>query len=103
MDGKTVSEENYLKAAGSLVLTLKSDYLDTLAEGEHTVGITFTDGTAEAKLAIEAAPAPSPTPAPRPVPQTGDQARPFIWITLLMLALAGLLVITATLKASRRK
>ena len=103
MDGKTVSEENYLKAAGSLVLTLKSDYLDTLADGEHTVGITFTDGTAEAKLAIEAAPAPSPTPAPRPVPQTGDQARPFIWITLLMLALAGLLVITATLKASRRK
>lgn len=103
MDGKTVSEENYLKAAGSLVLTLKSDYLDTLADGEHTVGITFTDGTAEAKLAIEAAPAPSPTPAPRPVPQTGDQAHPFIWITLLMLALAGLLVITATLKASRRK
>ena len=103
MDGKTVSEENYLKAAGSLVLTLKSDYLDTLADGAHTVGITFTDGTAEAKLAIEAAPAPSPTPAPRPVPQTGDQARPFIWITLLMLALAGLLVITATLKASRRK
>ncbi len=103
MDGKTVSEENYLKAAGSLILTLKSDYLDTLADGEHTVGITFTDGTAEAKLAIEAAPAPSPTPAPRPVPQTGDQARPFIWIALLMLALAGLLGITATLKASRRK
>ena len=110
MDGSPVSEKNYLKAAGSLVLTLKADYLDTLPAGDHKVVITFADGETKANLPIEKAlPTPSPTPSPaptatpRPVPHTGDSTHPAVWIGLLLLSLLGLFLVTAALKASRKK
>ena len=106
MDGSPVSEKNYLKAAGSLVLTLKADYLDTLPAGDHKVVITFDDGEAKANLTVEKAlptPSPAPTAAPRPVPHTGDSTHPAVWIGLLLLSLLGLFVVTAALKASRKK
>ena len=110
MDGSPISEKNYLKAAGSLVLTLKADYLDTLPAGDHKVVITFADGETKANLPIEKAlPTPSPTPSPaptatpRPVPHTGDSTHPAVWIGLLLLSLLGLFLVTAALKASRKK
>ncbi|MBO4471168.1 MAG: hypothetical protein J5841_05390 [Clostridia bacterium] len=93
VDGSPVGEGNYLKTAGSLILTLKAAYLDTLSSGDHKIVVTFTDGKAETTLAI----------ASRPVPHTGDSAQPAVWIGLLLLSLLGLFVVTAALKASRKK
>ena len=93
VDGAPVSEGNYLKAAGSLVLTLKSAYLDVLSAGDHKIVITFKDGKAETALNI----------ASRPVPHTGDSAQPYIWIGLILLSLLGLFFVTAALKRSRKK
>ncbi len=77
IDGKIISEGSYLKAPGSLVLTLKSDYLDTLADGAHKVGITFTDGEAEAEIDItQPAPTAAPTPSPTPVPTAPPTSSP---------------------------
>ena len=107
VDGKTVSEDYLKEESGSLILTVKSAYLDTLSEGEHKVKVSFTDGSAETTLKIKAAPAPSEeptpsptlaptptptpgptaTPKPKPVPKTGDEGKPMLWLGLMLLGL----------------
>ena len=57
VDGTKLTSDNYEAAAGSLKLVIKAAYLETLAEGDHTVKITFADGSAETKLVVEAKPA----------------------------------------------
>ena len=59
IDGEIVPSENYTAAAGSLILTFKNEYLETLAEGEHTVKVIFTDGEAVATLKIDTPSEPS--------------------------------------------
>jgi len=114
VDGKTVSEDYLKEESGSLILTVKSAYLDTLSEGEHKVKVSFTDGSAETTLKIKAAPAPSeeptpsptlaptpaPTPTPKPVPRTGDGSNPALWLSL---AVAGLILIAGTMILWNRK
>ena len=68
MDGTDLPEGSSSAAPGSLVLTLKAAYLDTLKEGKHVVGIAFEDGEAEAAVTIVAKPAPEPTETPSPTP-----------------------------------
>ena len=81
---KAVGEDGYIKEKGSLILTLKSVYLNTLAAGEYPVTITFSDGSAVSSLTIRT---PDPTPTPKPVPQTGDSGRPMLWLGLVLLGI----------------
>ncbi|MBR3149952.1 MAG: hypothetical protein IKF64_07260 [Eubacterium sp.] len=57
IDGKTVGEKNYIASSGSLKVSLKADYLNTLAPGEHTVLVSFVDGNVQGILNV-LAPAP---------------------------------------------
>ena len=41
VDGNLVAEENYTAKSGS---TIKPDYMNSLAEGKHTLKVTYTDG-----------------------------------------------------------
>lgn len=69
IDGSSVGKNQYRTQTGSLILTLKAEYLNTLTEGTHTLEIIFTDGTVKIQFVIEAAdltPTPSPTPSPTP-------------------------------------
>ena len=43
VDGAEVDPSNYTAAAGSAVVTLKADYLDTLGTGAHTLTAVFDD------------------------------------------------------------
>ena len=43
VDGAEVAPSNYTAAAGSAVVTLKADYLDTLGTGAHTLTAVFDD------------------------------------------------------------
>lgn len=92
LDGKPVSEEYYTKARGSLIVTLKASYLDTLAEGDHTIKITFTDGEATVTFNVAKAPA--------AVPKTGEAVNPYAWI-LLVVGTLGLAI--EVIKAYYRK
>jgi len=106
MDGKSVSADNYTKVKGSLILTLKASYLDTLSAGDHTVTVKFKDGTATAALKVSAAATPTaapttaPTPTPKPVPKTGDTGNPFIWLLIVLL---GVSLLGITVKQYSRK
>ena len=111
VDGKAVPDSGSSAAQGSIILTLKADYLDTLSVGEHKVTISFRDGTAETAITIKDAdstptptptptpaptPTPTPTPAPtptqKPVPKTGDSADFLLWLGMILLGLAGMLI-----------
>jgi hypothetical protein len=117
--GTAVSAENYTREEGSLILTLKRSYLDTLADGDYPVRISFTDGYADGLLTILAAEGPTPTPTPtptvtptptptptaeptatptptpKPIPKTGDADQPAMWLFLMLIGAAGLIVMTA--------
>ena len=54
VDGSAVALSNYTLAEGSTVLTFKEDYLESLAVGNHTVKLNYTDGSVAATLAIAA-------------------------------------------------
>ena len=87
VDGKTLPAGDYFVRSGSLILTLKASYLDTLTPGTHQVTATFDDGSADTTITILEAPA---TAAPTNVPKTGDGADLGLWLTLM---LAGLLLL----------
>lgn len=92
VDGKDVDADSYTAEAGSVIVNLKPAYLETLAVGNHALTVRFDDGSAEASFAIEAAKKPEEPSKPdkpdKPIlPQTGDEGR-----GVLCLSLAGLSV-----------
>ena len=88
VDGKVLDKNQYTLREGSILVTLKADYLSTLSVGQHTLGVTSASGTAETVFTVTAAPAVVPT---------GDTTGLTLWVSLA--ALCGL----GTLVAVRRK
>ena len=83
VDGKVLDKNQYTLREGSILVTLKADYLSTLSVGQHTLGVTSVSGTAETVFTITAAPAVVPT---------GDTAGLTLWISLAALCGLGTLV-----------
>ena len=54
VDGKTVASENYERREGGTIVELKASYLETLAEGEHTLTIRSASGDATTRFTIAA-------------------------------------------------
>ncbi|MDO5477280.1 MAG: hypothetical protein Q4F43_09255 [Eubacteriales bacterium] len=52
VDDKTVDPSNYTAASGSLNVSLKPAFLETLSTGEHTITAVFDDGRANAKFTV---------------------------------------------------
>ena len=80
VDGKRISESQYTAKKGSTVITLKSNYLNTLKKGEHTITIHFDDGKAESNFTVLEASSDNPN--------TGDNIH--LWAPLLFVSLTGL-------------
>lgn len=90
VDGKKLEQDrDYTAKAGSTVITLKPEYLKTLAPGTYKLDIVSEGGTASTNFTIKA---PAPTPVPN-IPQTGDNGHPLLW--LMMLAASMFIVVTA--------
>ena len=90
LDGKPLSAEYYTAKAGSTVVTLKAGYVATLAVGEHTIGIVSESGTAETTFSVNPE-----------LPQTGDNSRMLLWMTLLLVS-GGLLTAVCMRRRSAR-
>ena len=60
IDGKSVAAENYSAEKGSVIVTLKSAYLETLSDGEHSLTTNFGDGAVTTHFLVAAAPDPLP-------------------------------------------
>ena len=83
VDGKVLDKNQYTLREGSILVTLKADYLSTLSVGQHTLGVTSASGTAETVFTITAAPAVVPT---------GDTTGLTLWVSLAALCGLGTLV-----------
>ncbi len=60
VDGVKIDSSNYELEAGSIIVRLKPEYLNTLSVGTHTIGIESANGTATAQFTIIAASNPEP-------------------------------------------
>lgn len=83
VDGKVVDTKHYTVKSDSTIITLKADYLNTLSEGEHTLEMVWTDGTASTKFTA------SPKTESDEIPALGDNVMLF---TLLLAGGLGLFV-----------
>ena len=54
VDGAAVAAGKYTASSDGSTVTLKPEYLDTLAAGSHTVTLVYNDGSAKAKFTIKA-------------------------------------------------
>ena len=52
IDGNLVDKSNYTAKSGSTIVTLKADYLNTLAIGEHKIAFLYDDGEVETEFKI---------------------------------------------------
>jgi hypothetical protein len=53
MDGTVVDSANYSVREGSTIITLNTEYLDTLSVGNHEIEAIFTDGDVSLNLNVE--------------------------------------------------
>ena len=85
VDGKDVDKANYEVKAGSTIITLKASYLDTLAVGEHTITVVYTDGSTDGTFNVH---------AKANSPATGDNSNMFLWIALLFISGGAVIILT---------
>lgn len=93
IDGKEVSRENYDISKGSTVITLKSSYLKTLQEGEHSITSKIDDKEADAYFKV------SLKKEDINNPKTGDN----IMLYALMFGLSILGIISLVLYINKNK
>ena len=110
IDGVRLDATQYSATAGSVNLSVSAEYLETLSEGTHTIRAFFTDGFAEGRFLVQAAPAPAPAAVAAPAnmtrvtpPQTSDASVPVLYGfgALLLLSLAGLCAVVWRGKRAR--
>lgn len=93
VDGWTISSENYTaeESGTSTSVTLKTDYLEGLGIGTHTLRLVSKDGVAATTFVVK---------RHSPTAQTGDSSNLMAWIALVI---AAAMVLTVTLLMTKKK
>ncbi len=90
VDGNEVVKEHYIVQEGSIIVTLKKEYLNTLSEGKHTLTIVSVTGEATTEFTIVNNGDTSLPDENKPVipstPNTGDNSNTLLWITIALLS-----------------
>ena len=86
INGAAVDEKYYEIAAGSTVITLKNEYLQTLPEGKYTLQVQYTDGNTDGDDTFtitknDSAAVSDPTDS---APKTGDDSNIVLLISIMM-------------------
>ena len=89
IDGKAVDAQHYEVKAGSTIITLKASYLETLAAGEHSITVVYTDGEISGTFNVQAKSTP---------PATGDYSNILLWTTMLFFSIAAMTVLIVYIK-----
>ena len=108
VDGKEVSEENYTKEKGSVIVNLKPEFLETLNVGEHTIEAMFEDGSVKAIFTIKEAKATEVKPAEAKkeaaksnATKTGDSSP--LLIAIIVMAVSALAIVTMIVVKKKKK
>jgi len=84
VDGKALSEDDYVLGTGSTTITLKRTFLKQLKNGDHTISILFEDGEASGTFRVTEG-------LDTSNPETGDTI--FLWVTLMTASAAALVLL----------
>ncbi len=84
VDNAELSADCYTATEGSIIITLKPEYLSTLAAGTHSISIVSANGVATADFEVQTADTTAVSP------KTGDNDQAALWITLLLLSCGAL-------------
>lgn len=84
VDNAELSADCYTATEGSIIITLKPEYLITLAAGSHSISIVSANGVATANFEVQTADTTAVSP------KTGDNGQAALWITLLILSCGAL-------------
>ena len=84
VDNAELSADCYTATEGSIIITLKPEYLSTLAAGSHSISIVSANGVATANFEVQTADTTAVSP------KTGDNGQAALWITLLLLSCGAL-------------
>lgn len=94
VDGQWVDPSRYDAAAGSVIITLHTDYLETLEIGKHTITACFDDGnpvTSDFYITARRTGF---------IPKTSDDSRMLLWALLELCSLFALLISVHMLRTS---
>lgn len=94
MDGTAVDASNYKAVAGSAVITLSASYLESLAEGDHTLTAQFADGSATAPLKVAAAETKGVSAKKTKTPATGDRTAPMGGLLIAAFVACGVMLLS---------
>ena len=94
VDGEPVSRADYEKARGSVIITLKPAYLETLSVGVHSLTAMFTDGEVSTPfIVVQPGSGSERYDYPETVyvlpsnnPRTGDDSSIMLWGTLALIS-----------------
>lgn len=90
INGTVVDKKYYEIEAGSTIITLKAEYLQTLPAGNYTLLVQYTDGSTDGKDTFtitkneSATPSDPTNPTAPSSPKTGDNSHPVVWIGILI-------------------
>lgn len=84
VDNAEISADCYTATEGSIIITLKPEYLSTLAAGSHSISIVSANGVATANFEVQTADTTAVSP------KTGDNGQAALWIALLILSCGAL-------------
>ena len=84
VDNVEINADCYTATEGSIIITLKPEYLSTLAAGAHSISIVSANGVATANFEVQTADTTAVSP------KTGDNDQAALWITLLLLSCGAL-------------
>ena len=98
VDGKFLDKSYFTAEEGSTKVAFKSEYLETLSAGDHTLSVVSEDGEASATISVVADPVSPGTP-------TETSPSPVIWIIVALsvaaLAAAAVVVVIAVRKKKK--
>lgn len=97
VDDSWVDSENYISDSGSTIVTLKNEYLQTLAVGTHKMTFVYTDGECNTNFEIKEA---EEIYENSDNPTTGDNSNILLWVSLFS---AGVLVAIVIAVCNRKK
>lgn len=98
INGTVVDKKYYEIEAGSTIITLKAEYLQTLPAGNYTLLVQYTDGSTDGEDTFtitkneSATPSDPTNPTDPSSPKTGDNSHPVVWISILIIC-AGIWII----------
>ena len=104
VDNKAVDTAFYDAVSGSVNISLKTSFLDTLAVGEHTMKVLFADGEAETTFTVlKAEEEPTTEPAQKSenissfdsekTPSTGDEVKTALLVSALCASIGAIALI----------